>query len=262
MRSPKSPEWILIAVAVMAGAALFFIPPIPQDPAYHRFSDAREVFGIPNFWNVVTNLPFLIVGLTGLVLHFRNGGNPVPAVLRPGYVVFLVGVMLVGVGSACYHYAPSTAALAWDRLPMTIAFMALFAVVIADDIAAGHAGKCLWLFILAGVVSMGYWHVTETRGAGDLRPYILVQFLPMVLIPLTLVLNGTQYLRAGFLWATLGAYFLAKIAEHYDMTIYNLTGILSGHSIKHLLAALATFCVLMAFKGRSTAGKERQRRRS
>lgn len=246
-------NWILVAVAAAAGVAMFFIPRIPQDPAYHRFSDAHEVFGIPNFWNVVTNLPFLIVGLAGLRLHFGGAGSPVPAALRPGYIVFLVGVMLIGVGSTYYHYAPSTAALVWDRLPMTIVFMALFAVVIGDGIPVRYAGKFLWLFILAGVGSVGYWYVTETRGAGDLRPYVLVQFLPLVLIPLALVLNGTKYLHAGFLWATLGVYLLAKVVEHYDVAVYSLTGVLGGHSIKHLLASLATFCVLMAFRGRPTA---------
>lgn len=146
----------------------------------------------------------------------QRGRKPDSRRVASGIRRFFVGVMLVDVGSAGYHYAPSTAALVWDRLPMTIAFMALFAVVIADGIATGHARIFLWLFILAGAGSIGYWQVTETRGADDLRPYLLVQFLPMVLIPLTLVLNGTRYASRNAVLAGINVTFMAFFSPRFQ----------------------------------------------
>jgi hypothetical protein len=60
------------AVAALLGlmaaslAILPLLPPIPQDPSYHQFADQRTLLGIPNFWNVVSNLPFVLVGAIGL----------------------------------------------------------------------------------------------------------------------------------------------------------------------------------------------------
>ncbi len=240
--------WILIAVAAGGVIALPFIPRISQNPAYHDFADARYILGVPNFWNVITNLPFLFVGLAGLVTVHLNNRRGLASGLRLYFAVFLVGVMYVSDGSASYHYAPSNASLVFDRLPMTIAFMALLAMVIADCISPTYARKLLWPLLLLGIGSVGYWYTTEMFGAGDLRLYGLVQFFPVVLIPLTLVMFGTKSLRAGFLWATIATYVLAKFAEHFDEIIYTATGVISGHSIKHLLAALSTFWIVLAFR--------------
>lgn len=240
--------WILIAVAAVGIVALPFIPRISQDPAYHAFVDSRQILGIPNFWNVITNLPFLFVGLAGLATFRSHNQRRTASGLRLCFAVFLLGVTLVSFGSAYYHYAPSNASLVWDRLPMTIAFMAFLVMVIGDSISTKHTGKLLWPLLLLGVGSVWYWYATERAGAGDLRLYGLVQFFPVVLIPLTLVMFGTKSLRAGFLWATLATYVLAKIAEYFDAGIYNATGVISGHSVKHILAALSTFWIVLAFR--------------
>ena len=247
--------WILIAVTIGAVAALPFIPRISQDLAYHEFANTRQILGIPNFWNVITNLPFLLVGLFGLAsLRWRKR---TAATSSPHfcYVVFSVGTMLVSFGSAYYHYRPSNASLVWDRLPMTVAFMALLAMVIGDSISLALARKLLWPLLLLGVGSVGYWYATELAGAGDLRPYGLVQFLPMILLPLILLMFGTKNLRAGFLWAAFAAYGLAKVAEHFDGGIYAATGLISGHSVKHLLAALSTFWIVLAFRQKAEFSK-------
>ncbi len=244
----KLKVWILIAVAAGGVVALPFIPRISQDPAYHQFADARYILGIPNFWNVVTNLPFLLVGLAGLAVFRSHNQRRIAPGLRLCFAVFLLGVTLVSFGSAYYHYAPSNTSLVWDRLPMSIAFMALLVMVIGDCISPKHTGKLLWPLLLLGIGSVWYWYATERAGAGDLRLYGLVQFFPVVLIPLTLVIFGTKSLRAGFLWATLATYVLAKIAEYCDLGIYTATGVISGHSVKHLLAALSTFWIVLAVR--------------
>jgi hypothetical protein len=231
---------LLLAVAGTALVAAFFVDRIPQDPGYHAFLDGRTLLDVPNFWNVATNLPFLAVGVAGL-LHARE------AALPRHFIVYCVGVALVALGSAWYHLAPSNPALVFDRLPMTVAFMALFAAVVADRVSLALGQALLWPCVALGIASIGWWHWTETAGAGDLRPYALVQFLPMLLIPLMLLLFRGELLVTGWLWASLGAYVLAKVAEYFDGAIYALGGFLSGHSLKHLLAALAAWWTIRAF---------------
>ena len=97
------------------------MPRIPQDENYHLFADTRSIAGIPNFWNVISNLPFAFAGVYGLLLTPRLACRS----LWPGYIAFCLAVIAVCFGSGYYHYAPSTAALVWDRLPMSLAFMAV-----------------------------------------------------------------------------------------------------------------------------------------
>ena len=235
--------WIILTVAVVGMIGSLFVPRIPQDPAYHQFADHRTIFEIPNFWNVVTNIPFVLVGLFGLARLSKV------VALRSGYLIVCLGIILVGVGSAYYHLAPSTPTLTWDRLPMTIVFMALFSAILEDRVSS-RAGKILlWPLIVVGAASVGYWHFTELQGNGDLRPYGLVQFLPMVLIPMMLILFPVGALRLSLLWWMLVSYGLSKIAEHFDVWIFAATGMISGHSIKHLLASLAILIFVLAYHG-------------
>ena len=233
----------ILAIAAAAIGGVFLFDPIPQDPAYHAFADARKVAGVANAWNVLSNLPFLAVGAYGFAT-LRRLASPE---LRTHYVVLTVGITLVAFGSAWYHFDPSTRALVWDRLPMTVAFMALFTAVIADRFTWVIGRALLWPAVAAGVASIVWWVRTEVAGAGDLRFYGLVQFLPMLLIPPMLLLRPGQWLRAQWLWAGLGAYLAAKLAEYFDAPIFAGLGFVSGHSLKHLLAAVACAWVLHAF---------------
>ena len=235
-------EWFLGAVTVGGIIAAFCFSPIPQDPSYHEFADRRILFGIPNFWNVFSNLPLVLVGAFGL----SKVSKLQPSSPRSAYVVFCIGVVFVGFGSAYYHYSPSTQALVWDRIPMTIAFMAFFSMVIRDRISEQFGNRMLWPLVLAGVASVGYWYWSELQGQGDLRAYGVVLFLPMLLMPLMLIICIVKGLSTPWLWGTLGFYAMAKVAEHFDKVIYDITGIVSGHSIKHVLGSLAVLCAVFA----------------
>lgn len=234
----------ILAVAALAIAVVCWLDPIPQDPAYHAFADTRKLAGIANGWNVLSNLPFLAAGAWGLAT-LRRLASPQ---LRTHYLVLTAGVTLVALGSSWYHLEPSTRALVWDRLPMTVAFMALFTGVIADRFSWVVGRALLSPSLVAGVASIAWWYRTELMGAGDLRFYAIVQFLPMILIPLMLLLRPGQGLRARWLWAGLGAYLAAKLAEYFDAEIFSALDFVSGHSLKHLLAALACLWVLRAFQ--------------
>jgi hypothetical protein len=234
--------WLLVAVTVGGVVAAFLFEAIPQDPAYHEFADRRTLFGIPNFWNVFSNLPFVLAGAFGLSKLSRLGSVS----LRSAYAVFCIGAIFVGFGSAYYHYAPSTQTLVWDRLPMTVAFMALFSMIVRDRILEQLGGVILWPLVIAGAASVGYWYWTELQGRGDLRAYGVVQFLPMLLIPLMLLIYPSKGHSAPWLWGTLGFYLLAKVAEHFDVAIYDALVVVSGHSIKHVLGSLAILWAVFA----------------
>lgn len=240
---------VLLGVAILAAALAAAVPPIAQEMAYHRFADGRRLLGVANGLNVVSNLPFLLVGIWGLgrVLSARAGG-PASAFIesreRWPYVFVCAGVALTGLGSAWYHLTPDTARLVWDRLPMTLVFMGLLAAVVAEriDVAVGLA-LLPWL-LAAGLGSIVYWYATEAAGAGDLRTYGLVQFLPALAIPLMLWLFPARYTRGGDLLIVLLIYGAAKLFEVLDGRIFALGGLVSGHSLKHLTAALACWWLL------------------
>lgn len=234
-------SWLLVSVVLAAIAGTLFIPRIPQDESYHLFADTRTLAGIPNFWNVISNLPFLIVGIYGLSLTPRLAWRW----LRPGYILFCLAVTAVSLGSAYYHYAPSTPALVWDRLPMSIAFMAVLALILGDRVNAVLGRALLGPLVILGVASVLYWAWSERRGVGDLRPYALVQFLPFVLLVLMLMLYRGSRESTAWLWWSFVMYFLAKLGEHFDAAILRVAG-LSGHTMKHLLSALAVFFALLA----------------
>lgn len=220
---------VLAVLAAVAVVAAFLHAPIPQDQAYHAFADGRALFGLPNVWDVMSNLVFLIVGAYGL----RRS----PAANRPAYLTLCVGVLLVSLGSAYYHQAPSDGTLLWDRLPMTVAFMGLFALLLEERVTTF---KTLPVLVALGIASALYW-----RETGDLRPYILVQFLPLVLMPVILFLFPRKYLNGRMLMMAVIFYLVAKVLETYDRQVFS-SFVLSGHTLKHLSAGVASFFVIQA----------------
>jgi hypothetical protein len=252
---------ILVLAGLAAGAVALAMasPPLPQDPTYHHFADQRTLLGVPHFFNVVSNLPFLIVGVLGIrfVLSreaVRPGGPfRLPAERWP-YLLFFVGVGLTAFGSSYYHLAPTNNRLLWDRLPMSVAFMSLFAAVLGERISMKLGLGLFPMLVTAGLASVLYWHATEEQGHGDLRYYYLVQFYSMLALPLLLLFFPPRYTRTVDLLAALGWYVLAKICEHpLDAPMYELGHWVSGHTLKHLAAAAAAYWVLRMVRDRVPA---------
>jgi len=205
-------------LAIIAGIAAFalfllLVPPLHQDQSYHQFADRRTILGIPNFWDVISNFLFLIVGAMGLV-SFRDFGSR----------LLFLGVLFTAFGSGYYHLAPDNARLFWDRLPMTIVFMSLLALAMNQRILVVP-------FVIVGIVSIIWWRLTD-----NLWLYGFVQFVPMIVLLIIAIR------REPGLWPVFIFYGLSKLAEHFDKQIYSVSP-LSGHTIKHLPAGIASWYI-------------------
>jgi len=241
---------VLWVVGFAAIVAMPFVAPIAQSSDYHNFSDARTLLGIPNFWNVVSNLPFLLAGVLGFITTLRGSRGALPS-LRIAYALFFASVAWVCFGSGYYHWAPSNRTLVWDRLPMAVAFMAFASIVCGEHVNERIAKAALWPLIAVGVFSVLYWDYTESLGRGDLRLYGLVQFLSLALIALILWLFPSRLTGVGFIWAMFGGYALAKVLEEFDAFVYAATGqIVSGHALKHVAAAAGMYFFVVALSRR------------
>jgi hypothetical protein len=244
---------ILLLPLIVAAAALLIHGPLPQDLGYHAFADQRSWLGIPNAGNVLTNAFFLLAGVLGL--GFILGGRTRNAFLDPRergpWVVFFTGVALTAFGSAYYHLAPGNDRLFWDRLPMTLAFMSLLAAVIGERLSVELGSRLLWPLLALGAASVVLWRLTENAGRGDVRLYGVVEFYPLVAIPLLLLLFPPRYTGTSFLLSMGGAYLAALLFEALDGPILRGTGVVSGHSLKHAAAAAACFLVIPLLARRS-----------
>jgi hypothetical protein len=222
---------------------MFSFPPMRQDvvlPGYHNFADRSAWLGVPNFLDVASNLPFLAIGALGMARARRVAERWE----RRAWNALFAGVALTALGSAYYHWAPDNARLVWDRLPMTICFMSLFAIVIAERIGPRRLAS----LIAIGAASVLYW-----RWVDDLRFYALVQYFPMLGIPMVLLLFPPRYIRAADLLIAGGFYGLAKIFELLDAEVFALGGFISGHTLKHLAAGAATWWILRVLSSRQLA---------
>ncbi len=250
---------VLGAITLVPVVTLVVLPRIPQDPAYHLFADRRTMLAIPHALNVLSNIPFLFVGVAGLLFLLGRGWSAERRLFldpkeRWTYGIFFLGTALTSFGSAYYHWAPSNGRLLWDRLPMTLGFMSLLAAVIAERVSAKLGRRLLIPLIATGVASLIYWRQTELLGRGDLRVYGLVQFYPALAIPLLMLIFPPRYTRAPDLLVALGFYAMAKIFEVLDARIFALGHVVSGHTLKHLLAAFCVYWVLRMLEKRVPFG--------
>lgn len=250
-RSRALPAALLSVAAAAAVVAALALPRRPQRDEYHAFVDLRPLGGIRNGANVLSNAAFLAAGLVGLAVVRRRRSAFLDARERAPWMVLFGGVALVAVGSAVYHLEASNGTLVLDRLPMTIGFMGLLSAMIAERIDV-RAGTGLLLPLVAiGVASVAWWWGTERSGAGDLGPYLLVQAFSIVSVPLLLATGAPRYDGTGGIVGGLALYGGAKVTEALDREIFRATaGLVSGHTLKHLLAAAAVFLLAVGIARR------------
>lgn len=238
---------ILLGLTVIVILLLYILDPVDQATTYHNFADKRSWWGIPNTLNVLSNLGFLFTGFYGMVMVARAANRGAVTII---YSTLFSGVILTGLGSAWYHLNPDNNTLVWDRLPMTIIFMSLLAATITEFIGSRRPVLLLALLVSLGTGSVLWWHFTGQQGRGDLRPYILVQYYPIILIPLILWLYPRTGYNAGIrqllmvvLW-----YIIAKVLDAGDYAVYGALHAVSGHTLKHLTAAMSTWYFVNFFR--------------
>lgn len=234
--------FVIFTVIGIVCYAVYIQGPIPQYPEYHNFADQKPWFGIPNGFNVFSNIPFFAAGIYGFQTMIRAQPHTFANAKHPiAYWVLFGSSCLVALGSAYYHVWPSTETLFWDRLPMTIAFMSIITILLTEKVNARIGPKTLLPLTIIGLFSVCWWLFTELHPnrVGDLRLYIVVQSAPILLTPLMLCFYPHQYTHTGYMHATTGLYIVAKLSEVLDGPIYHITNhIISGHSLKHIVAAL------------------------
>jgi hypothetical protein len=217
---------------------------IAQPLHYNEFADGSAIFGIHHAADVLSNAGFALVAIWGwLTLWPRRRSDRLRAGW-PGYRLFLIGLLLTAFGSGFYHFAPDNARLIWDRLPIALACAGLLVGVRGDTqpgLKTEFEAIVLGLFAVA---SVAWWVYTDSSSADDLRPYLLLQILPLVLIPLWQAMYRAPRTDRIAFAAAMGLYVLAKIAEVLDHEIADTFGFVSGHTLKHLIATMATAAVV------------------
>lgn len=235
--------------------------PLAQDQTYHHFADRRWLYGVPHFWNVVSNAPFAVIGMLGCWWVIRAGRTS-PAFMDPreraAYLAFFAGELLTCFGSGYYHAGPTNASLMWDRLAFSVMLTSIFSIVVAEFVNRRVGRFMLAPMVGLGLISVLHWARSESLGQGDLRFYLLVQFYPMLAIPLILLLFRSRYTHGGAFWLMWALYGVAKLAEVADGRILEWSGFWSGHTVKHLVAAGASSIPLYILQRRRERAEPQQ----
>lgn len=233
-------------------AALFLHGPIAQFADYHAFADQTSLAGIPHAGDVLSNLPFAILALWGAwSLRGRLARNP-------GWSLFLMGLLLTSIGSTYYHLAPDNARLLWDRLPIALSCAGLLAATHAMYVTPWNEGRNTLMLAAAALGATFWWYWTDLQGHGDLRWYLVFQIVPLLLIPTWQALHQAPVAERKLVGTAVLLYALAKLAELYDHPLQALLHVVSGHTLKHCLAALAAARLVRLAQSLSSAGSRQE----
>ena len=227
-------RWLAWAAMATIAAAMLAYGPIPQPAAYHDFADARGAFGIPRAADVLSNVPFALVALWALAR--RRGGL--------AWAAFDVSLLLTAFGSAYYHLAPDDARLVWDRIPIALACAAMLVAVYGETHGSRNTSGALAAMGIAAVASVAWW-----RSTADLRPYLFLQVAPLVVVPAWQWLAGRPRRERVLFGLAFAGYAVAKVFEALDRPVFDAVAIVSGHTLKHLIAALAAALIVEARRG-------------
>ena len=247
--SRRTRLWVIALFGLALAIAVAVLPPLPQPPVFRVLADERALFGIANFLNVVSNLALLVVGVWGLYFlapgrHLPNADSFAATREKWPFAFCFLGVSLSAPGSIYYHLAPDDMRLFWDRLPLAMCFMSVLSAVIVDRISVQAGLRSLLPFLLAGVGSVIYWRWSVLQGTEDLLPYAAVQYGSIAAIVAIALLFPSRYTRGNDIFGVAAIYAAAKVTEIFDAQIYALGQVVSGHTLKHVIGAVAIWWLL------------------
>lgn len=236
----------LLTAAALASVALVFAKRLPQPRDYHRFADTRTYLDIPNFFNVASNFGFAVVGAGVLAWIFMRRATLSKTFIERGElwvcVALYASTFLVTFGSAYYHLAPDNERLFWDRLPMALVASAFVGSVFADRFGARAGTWALAALLPVLLGALIYWQSTFAPGPDNVWPYFVTLYGSLGFALIVMALFPSRYTHARAAWVTLAIYAVAMAFDDWlDTPLYLASGALSGHSLKHMLAAVALF---------------------
>lgn len=243
-------HWLVfLGLLALVAATSWFMPPFAQDPTYRQIAQTHRMLGMAKFWNVATSLAFLLVGAMGLARMLRGPARGVLPELRVVYMTLFAGTVLVGLGSGWYHLNPDNTSLVFDRLPISIVFIALTCLVVGEHFMPALGRDLLAPLLLLGVALVGFWRLMEQGDHGDLRLYALMQSVPMVLVPLVLCLRPSRLNHAGVLWIPLVGYALARACDMANAWV-GFGQAFGGDVLKNLIASMGLSALVWAVDNR------------
>jgi len=229
---------ILILLAI-------FLPSIEQNQNYHNFADQRTLFGVRNAFDTLSNLAFIIVGILGLVNFYNNRYIKISNSFSVLLNLFFIAIILTGLGSSYYHQNPNDFTLVFDRLAMSLVFAVVLAMLAYLKVSPRFGLHTLAELLILAPLTVLIWNYN-----GNLTPYAVLQFGGIILVVLTLILTKASKPSPCFT-SLIILYGVAKLAEFYDEKIFILSqNLISGHTLKHLIAALAVIIFVSPLKVR------------
>lgn len=226
---------LLAAMALALATGLLAWGPVPLAGSTHLYADRRGWSGLPNAFNVLVNLPLVAAAIWGLR---ATRASRWPAELRRAWGAFHGCVLMTGLLALAYHLHPANGSWLLATAAVCGAFVMLAAGVLAErvDLRFGRTGV---LLAFAGLVTLAAIGVA-LGGWSDLRPFLWIEVLPILLIPAGAVSLPGPYTRSVDWIVMLAAFALAKLADIADAEIYSALGWISGHSLMHLGMAAVT----------------------
>ena len=246
----KNLEMMLLAAVLGLGALAVLGPAITQPAHQHVFADQRMWAGIPFAMDVLSNLSFALWGLAGglslfgllkrATLDTEHAAQQ--AAEHPLAGLFFTGLVLTTAASSWYHLGPSDAGLGVDRLGMVVAFAGLIGLAVAGRISHKAGAWMAVVVLLLGPMSVWFWLVS-----GNVLPWLVIQFGGMGLMVWMAALKPLPATLAVRWSLVVAVYVIAKLLEMADHQVYELTShVISGHSLKHVVASCAAWPVLTA----------------
>lgn len=236
--------YLILAGGALALVIAVFVHRMPQPVAYHFFADQRACLGIPNFFNVASNLAFALTGALALAWMYAQRAALRARFIDPReawlWVALYVSTFFVTFGSAYYHLAPDNPRLLWDRLPMALTAPAFVAIVCADRFGLRAAAWTGGVLAIASAASLVYWRSTMAPGPDNVWPYFVMLYGSLLCAVIVMLVFRSRYTHAHAAWASVLIYGIAMAFDDtLDETLYAYGQAVSGHSLKHMLAAIA-----------------------